>query len=243
MSRGARRNLLLAVGRKEEADLPEGWATCALGNVLTVNYGKGLTESVRKTGAVPVYGSNGVVGAHDTSLAKGPAIIVGRKGTVGAVHLSPEPCWPIDTTYFIDEFAGLEPKFLLYLLRSIGLEELDTSSAIPGLNRDDLYSQELTIAPLPEQKRIVAKVEELLARVNAARERLAKRPRHPQTLPPIRPRRRLLRPTHRRLAGETRCWWRRSEETREGSQPSSRAMIPSADEDQRCPICLMAGRG
>ena len=155
-------------------DLPEGWAYPKIGEILTVNYGKGLKESVRVPMDVAVYGSNGIVGQHHIALTKGPTIIIGRKGTVGAVHFSNDACWPIDTTYYIDEFNGLEPKYLLYSLRSLSLTELDTSTAIPGLNRNELYDQHLPLSPLPEQKRIVAKLERLLTRVNTTKERLAK---------------------------------------------------------------------
>lgn len=158
----------------EVSDLPEGWAYPKIGEILTVNYGKGLKESVRVPMAIAVYGSNGVVGQHNIALTRGPTIIIGRKGTVGAVHFCDDACWPIDTTYFIDEFNGLDPKYLLYSLRSLGLTELDTSTAIPGLNRNELYDQHLPLSPLPEQKRIVAKLEELLTRVNTTKERLAK---------------------------------------------------------------------
>ena len=70
------------------------------------------------------------------------------------------------------------------------------------LPKDALVNTEITLAPLGEQRRIVAKLETLLGKVDACQQRLAKIPRPAQTLSPIRPRRRLLRPPHRRLAGE-----------------------------------------
>ena len=156
-----------------DLEMPEGWIMPKLGEILTANYGKGLKKSSRESGPIPVYGSNGMLGKHNNILTQGPTIILGRKGTVGAVNFSSVPCWPIDTTYFIDEFNGLVPEYLFHVLRSLNLAELDTSTAIPGLNRNDLYSQHIPLPPIYEQRRIVAKVEELLARVNAARDRLA----------------------------------------------------------------------
>ena len=159
-----------------DTDLPEGWDSASVGEVLTVNYGRGLKEADRVPGETAVFGCNGVVGRHRAALTCGPTIIIGRKGTIGAVHFSPRPCWPIDTTYFIDDFRGLDPIYVTYALRSLNLGEHDTSTAIPGLNRDDLYSQRIPLAPLAEQKRIVAKTEELFTQFNAARDRLAKVP-------------------------------------------------------------------
>jgi hypothetical protein len=120
-------------------ELPPGWASTEIGTILTFHYGKGLPEARRRAGSVPVYGSNGCVGFHDEPLVKGPVIVVGRKGTVGAVHLEANPCWPIDTTYYITDFTGLDPRFATYQLRHLKLGQFEKSTAIPGIGRDDVY--------------------------------------------------------------------------------------------------------
>jgi type I restriction enzyme S subunit len=155
-------------------DLPEGWVGTTLREGVSINYGKGLKESVRKPGPVPVYGSNGVVGTHSKALTNGPTIVIGRKGTVGAVHFSAVPCWPIDTTYYIDNLAEVDISYLSDWLQTLSLGELDTSTAVPGLNRDDLYDQELLLGPRLEQKRIAKRIDELRDIITSTGRRLNK---------------------------------------------------------------------
>jgi len=149
-------------------ELPPGWAEATVGDLVEFNYGKGLPKKRRdSTGKVPVYGSNGVVGTHSEAIVKGPCIVVGRKGTAGACHLSQQDCWPIDTTYFVHAPDGLSIRYLHYGLSQLRLGSLDTSTAIPGLNRNDAYRLPLPLPSLNEQRRIVAKIEALFSELDA----------------------------------------------------------------------------
>jgi type I restriction enzyme S subunit len=144
-------------------DLPEGWATRSVGQVLDARYGKALPQKARRGGPTAVYGSNGPVGTHDQAITSAPVIVLGRKGSVGAVNYSDEPVWPIDTTYFIDDFTAFEPRFLRDLLMSLGLDQMDRSTAIPGLSREQLYDRQVVIPPLAEQCRIADRLDEMNA--------------------------------------------------------------------------------
>ena len=116
-----------------------------------------------------------MIGTHDFPLTEGRTIIIGRKGSVGEIHLSEAACWPIDTTFFIDEFpANLNAKYIYFFLKMLNLSKLNRTTTIPGLNRDDVYSIRLPLAPVDEQNRLVNKVESLFGRLDNINEILIK---------------------------------------------------------------------
>jgi type I restriction enzyme S subunit len=131
------------------------WREVTVGEFAPFAYGKGLPEHLRDpAGNIPVFGSNGVVGTHSEALTSGPAVIIGRKGTVGAVHYSPRPCWPIDTTFYLTDPDPAVLRFKYYVLKSLGLEHMNADSAVPGLNREAAHGRKIRIPPLPEQRAI-----------------------------------------------------------------------------------------
>ena len=118
------------------------WTSTELGNTLTLKYGKGLHAKNRMHGSVPVYGSNGIVGWHNSPLIKKAGIIVGRKGSAGNVHYSSKPFFPIDTTFYItDEDTNLNLKFLYYFLKHLNLKRILGDVGVPGLNREMAYRE------------------------------------------------------------------------------------------------------
>lgn len=134
------------------------WRSVPLGEAIELAYGKSLPREARTIGGkVPVYGSNGIAGWHDFALVNEPTVIVGRKGSAGAVQFVEVPCYPIDTTYFVRVRAGFafDIKFLFYLLRKLDLSRLKTATGVPGLTREDAYQETIPVPPLPEQRRVV----------------------------------------------------------------------------------------
>lgn len=131
------------------------WKEYKLGDIITLNYGKALKEQDRKCGNIPVYSSAGVTGYHNEAMIKSKGIIVGRKGTIGKIYLSKIPFCCIDTAFYILPKEDLYNfTFLFYLLQTLGLEELNSDSAVPGLNRDTAYLQEISLPPINEQSAI-----------------------------------------------------------------------------------------
>jgi type I restriction enzyme S subunit len=124
-------------------DIPQGWEVKKLGDVLELNYGKALKQEDRHGGDVPVFGSSGIVGQHDTALVKGPGIIVGRKGNVGSVFWCAEDFYVIDTAYFVT--TQLPLRFLFYVLPTMNF--INSDAAVPGLSRNQAYTLEVVIPP------------------------------------------------------------------------------------------------
>lgn len=112
-----------------------------LRDLMILHYGKSLPAAQRQSGSVTVIGSGGPTGTHDTPLVDRPGVVLGRKGTVGAVHWCDSSHYPIDTTYYVEPLGELSSEALFYMLRSMPLSELNSDSAVPGLNREEAYAQ------------------------------------------------------------------------------------------------------
>lgn len=130
----------------ELGKIPKGWKVSTIGNVVEFAYGKALKASTRKSGDVPVFGSNGCVGFHDEALVKGPGIIIGRKGNPGIVTWSSNDFFPIDTTFYVKQIGNISSMhYLNYSLKAQNLPSLRSDSAVPGLNRNIVYMSEILV--------------------------------------------------------------------------------------------------
>ena len=155
--------------------IPDGWRIARLGDVLRLEYGVPLPERDRLPGDTPVIGSAGVIGFHSQATHAGPAVVVGRKGSIGTVTWVPVDCVPIDTTYCAlpveDRLADL--RWIYRVLDREDLAGLNRATGVPGLNRDDVHALNRLIPPVGEQRAIAAVLDSIDEAIESADEVIA----------------------------------------------------------------------
>ena len=135
-------------------EIPRHWNLSMLKYAARLVYGDTLISENREDGVVPVYGSNGIIDTHSSANTLSPAIIVGRKGSLGKVQYSDVPCFVIDTAYFIDRRTShVNLRWLHYVLQVLELERF-RNSVLPGLNREAAEGQYVPLITAEEQTRI-----------------------------------------------------------------------------------------
>jgi restriction endonuclease S subunit len=110
-----------------------------LSEMATIHYGKSLaTSEYVEHGISPIFGTQGVIGHTNQYLFRGPAIVVGRKGTLDKPVLIAEdsPFWAIDTTFVLRPHS--DARLLHAFLTYVDLTRLNETSGIPSLSSDNL---------------------------------------------------------------------------------------------------------
>ena len=133
------------------------WKEVRLGDILNFRRGHDLPHSAMKPGNIPVAGSNGVIGYHDTATPIKPILTIGRSGNVGKPYFY-EEAWAHNTTLYVDDFKGNDPKFLYYLCLTMPFANFGGGSAVPTLNRNHIHPLETKIPVKVEDQRRIASI-------------------------------------------------------------------------------------
>lgn len=142
-----------------------------VGKICDFVYGDPLPEKERVEGEYPVYGAGNIIGTHNKYLANSPAIIVGRRGaTSGTVMFSDKPCWIIDTAFFVQiKSKQIDFKYLYYALKSLNLYKYQSGGAMPGVNRNEIYTEKISLPPIETQRQIVEKLDKQMQALEGVR--------------------------------------------------------------------------
>jgi type I restriction enzyme S subunit len=135
-------------------ETPSGWTSTTIGDVVTLQRGHDITRVEQRPGPVPVVSSGGISSWHDQAMAKGPGVVLGRKGTLGRTYYVACDYWPHDTTLWVRDFKGNDPRFVYYFFSNLDFRYLDVGSANPTLNRNHVHPLPTIWPPITEQRGI-----------------------------------------------------------------------------------------
>lgn len=146
----------------------DGWRQGPLLDFFQLQRGHDLPVQDRKSGAVPIVASNGIVGFHNHSALAGLGVITGRSGTIGNVTYVEGPYWALNTTLYVRDFKGSDPLFVYYFLQNFPLKDYQSGTGVPTLNRNDVHSVHVRFPPADEQRRIAEVLRSVDVSISAA---------------------------------------------------------------------------
>ena len=163
------------------SDLPDGWAWTTLEEISEIILGQSPSSSTYNTDGkgLPFYQGKLEFGetyptpqkwcTAPKKIAEKGDVFISVRAPVGPTNVCPEKSCVGRGLAAIRGLSGIEPFFILYLMRTYedvlaGRGAGTTFNAITG---NQLKTFEIPLPPLPEQHRIVAKVEGLFTKLDA----------------------------------------------------------------------------
>lgn len=134
------------------------WADTTLGAVVELKRGYDLPQSERQAGSVPLVSSSGVTDHQAEAKVKGPGVVTGRYGTLGQVFFVRGDFWPLNTTLYVREFKGNDPRFISYFLMGLDFLAYSDKAAVPGINRNHLHQAAIKFPSDVTEQRAIAHI-------------------------------------------------------------------------------------
>ena len=147
----------------------EGWEKKKFVDACVLQRGFDLPKRLRIQGNYPLVSSSGIIDTHKEPKVSRPGVVTGRSGSIGSVFFIDDDFFPLNTTLYIKDFCGNDPRFIYYLLESFDLSRFKSGAGVPTLNRNNVHSEYVYVpSSLPEQKRIVAILDKAFKGINQA---------------------------------------------------------------------------
>ena len=95
---------------------------------------KTIQNTQLKTLGYPVYGANGIIGYYDTYNHESDTLIIGCRGTCGAITIAQGKTYINGNAMCLDKLSNeIELKYLYYFLKSFDFKNIISGTTIPQI--------------------------------------------------------------------------------------------------------------
>ena len=154
-------------------EVPTGWEWVRFGGVTICRDGERIPvsrdEREQRAKVYDYYGASGIIDKIDGYLFDKPLLLIGEDGA-NLINRSTPIAFIARGKYWVNNHAhvidGISEEFLRFVelyINATDLKPYVTGTAQPKMNQEKLNRIPVALPPLPEQHRIVARVDELMA--------------------------------------------------------------------------------
>lgn len=149
-------------------EIPAKWKWIKLGTAFNLKAGKFISSAeIQQEGPYPCYGGNGIRGFVNQYNKEGRFAIIGRQGALcGNIKIADGKFYATEHAVVADGGDQIDPDCAAYFLQYLNLNQYATQTAQPGLSVKRISDTPFPLPPLAEQRRIVEKLNNLLANAN-----------------------------------------------------------------------------
>ena len=123
---------------------------------IKLQRGFDLPRTQMVEGHYQVVGSTSIIGYHNSYKVEPPGVVTGRSGSLGFVQYIKQKYWPHNTSLWVKDFKGNNPKYVYYFLKQFDLSRFNSGAGVPTLNRNDLHNYEINIHDEIDQQKVSA---------------------------------------------------------------------------------------
>lgn len=153
-------------------EIPDSWTFVRFGDLMISRDSERIpvstAERSRRDKVYDYYGASGVIDKIDDYLFDKELLLIGEDGanllsrSTPIAFIAKGKYWVNNHAHVLDACSGLSLEYVCWYINAISLAPYVTGTAQPKMNQENMNAIWVALPPIAEQKRIVAKLEEVL---------------------------------------------------------------------------------